>query len=79
MVLGGLLVACVLGAFGASGQSAGRPSQASRSGQVSTTSTSETTTLGTVVTTGNGFTRYRFNRDTPHPPTSNCADDWART
>jgi predicted lipoprotein with Yx(FWY)xxD motif len=36
------------------------------------------TSLGTVVTTEGGLTLYRFERDTPQPPTSNCEGDCAR-
>lgn len=34
--------------------------------------------LGTVVVDGQGYTLYRFDKDTTKPPTSNCAGDCAR-
>ncbi len=41
--------------------------------------TAAKTPLGTVVTDKDGFTLYRFNKDTPKPPDSNCAGDCAKT
>ncbi|MFD0276924.1 SCO0930 family lipoprotein [Kitasatospora sp. NPDC127111] len=35
--------------------------------------------LGMVVTDGQGFTLYRFDKDTAKPPTSNCNDGCAKT
>jgi len=35
--------------------------------------------LGTVVTDGDGFTLYRFNKDSNKPPTSNCSGQCAIT
>ncbi|MER7758088.1 hypothetical protein ABTY15_39715, partial [Kitasatospora sp. NPDC097643] len=35
--------------------------------------------LGTVVTDGQGFTLYRFDKDTAKPPMSNCNDGCAKT
>jgi predicted lipoprotein with Yx(FWY)xxD motif len=37
-----------------------------------------TAQLGTVVVDGQGFTLYRFDKDSAKPPTSNCADDCAQ-
>ena len=34
--------------------------------------------LGTVVVDGQGYTLYRFDKDSAKPPTSTCADDCAR-
>src|ERR1700754_2722697 len=34
--------------------------------------------LGTVVVDGQGFTLYRFDKDTAKPPTSNCAGECAQ-
>lgn len=35
--------------------------------------------LGTTVTDADGFTLYRFDKDTAEPPTATCADDCAAT
>ncbi|MEV8098116.1 hypothetical protein [Kitasatospora sp. NPDC085879] len=34
--------------------------------------TATSATLGTIVTDGNGYTLYRFDKDTAKPPVSNC-------
>jgi predicted lipoprotein with Yx(FWY)xxD motif len=34
--------------------------------------------LGTVVVDGQGYTLYRFDKDTPKPPVSNCAGECAQ-
>jgi predicted lipoprotein with Yx(FWY)xxD motif len=36
-----------------------------------------TAQLGTVVVDGQGFTLYRFDKDSAKPPTSNCSGDCA--
>ena len=41
-------------------------------------SANSTAQLGTVVVDGQGFTLYRFDKDSAKPPTSNCADDCAQ-
>src|SRR3954452_12602160 len=41
-------------------------------------SSNSTAQLGTVVVDGQGFTLYRFDKDSAKPPTSNCADDCAQ-
>ncbi|MFC5646210.1 hypothetical protein [Kitasatospora cinereorecta] len=41
--------------------------------------TTTTTSLGTVVTDGNGFTLYRFDKDTASPSMSNCTGTCAST
>ena len=47
--------------------------------QVGTILTANSTAqLGTVVVDGQGFTLYRFDKDSAKPPTSNCADECAQ-
>ena len=41
--------------------------------------TAAQTSLGTVVADKDGFTLYRFDKDTPKPPDSNCAGNCAKT
>ena len=41
-------------------------------------SANSTAKLGTVVVDGQGFTLYRFDKDTAKPPTSNCAGECAQ-
>ena len=41
-------------------------------------SANSTAQLGTVVVDGQGFTLYRFDKDSAKPPTSNCADECAQ-
>ncbi|MFJ2022329.1 SCO0930 family lipoprotein [Streptomyces sp. NPDC087897] len=48
--------------------------QPSRAGRLSVWKSGQ---LGPVVTDGAGFTLYRFDKDTPKPPTSNCAGECA--
>jgi predicted lipoprotein with Yx(FWY)xxD motif len=47
--------------------------------QVGTILTANSTAqLGTVVVDGQGFTLYRFDKDSAKPPTSNCSGDCAQ-
>ena len=47
--------------------------------QVGTILTANSTAqLGTVVVDGQGFTLYRFDKDSAKPPTSNCSGDCAK-
>ena len=41
-------------------------------------SANSTAQLGTVVVDGQGYTLYRFDKDTAKPPTSNCAGECAQ-
>jgi predicted lipoprotein with Yx(FWY)xxD motif len=41
-------------------------------------SANSTEKLGTVVVDGQGYTLYRFDKDSPKPPTSNCAGECAQ-
>ncbi|MER8184812.1 hypothetical protein [Kitasatospora sp. NPDC094015] len=41
--------------------------------------TASSATLGTIVTDGNGYTLYRFDKDTAKPPMSNCNGGCATT
>ncbi|MFC5993067.1 hypothetical protein ACFQE5_02455 [Pseudonocardia hispaniensis] len=86
--LSGLAVAGLLFAVGACGYTSGTPaSQATPVGAASAPATAPVagglatavTPLGTVVTS-DGFTLYRFDKDSAQPPKSTCADacatDW---
>jgi predicted lipoprotein with Yx(FWY)xxD motif len=41
-------------------------------------SANSTAQLGTVVVDGQGYTLYRYDKDSPKPPASTCADDCAQ-
>ena len=74
------LTACSSGADdGYGGTSAAPVDPVAATPQVGTIlSANSTAKLGTVVVDGQGFTLYRFDKDSAKPPTSNCADECAQ-
>jgi predicted lipoprotein with Yx(FWY)xxD motif len=75
----------LLGACGQAATTSGSPTRSendvalANAGRQATTkiATSEIDGLGEVLVDGEGFTLYRFDKDTNSPPTSNCDDDCA--
>ncbi|MET8628205.1 SCO0930 family lipoprotein [Kitasatospora sp. NPDC004669] len=61
----------------AGGQSGGAPAGGGQAGGALTVRNDAK--LGMVVTDGQGFTLYRFDKDTAKPPMSNCNDGCAKT
>ncbi|MER8002458.1 SCO0930 family lipoprotein [Streptomyces sp. NPDC095613] len=61
---------------GAGAPAGGAPAEAKPAGQLAVT---EDAKLGEVLTDSEGFTLYRFDKDTPKPPKSNCEGDCAKT
>jgi predicted lipoprotein with Yx(FWY)xxD motif len=73
------LTACSGGTDGGSGGTAAPVDPVAATPQVGTILTANSTAkLGTVVVDGQGYTLYRFDKDSPKPPTSNCADACAQ-
>ncbi len=86
-VLTGILVALVVALIGvgvysifANRPSTGAPAAAPSSAPAAPPAlVAAQTPLGTVVTDKDGFTLYRFDKDTPKPPDSTCAGNCATT
>ena len=74
------LTACSSGADdGYGGTSAAPADPVAATPQVGTILTANSTAqLGTVVVDGQGYTLYRFDKDSAKPPTSNCAGECAQ-
>ena len=74
------LTACSSGADdGYGGTSAAPVDPVAATPQVGTILTANSTAkLGTVVVDGQGYTLYRFDKDSAKPPTSNCAGECAQ-
>lgn len=74
------LTACSGGSDGGSGGTAAAPvDPVAATPQVGTILTANSTAqLGTVVVDGQGYTLYRFDKDSTKPPTSNCANECAQ-
>jgi len=74
------LTACSSGADdGYGGTSAALVDPVAATPQVGTILTANSTAkLGTVVVDGQGYTLYRFDKDSAKPPTSNCAGECAQ-
>jgi len=74
------LTACSSGADdGYGGTSAAPVDPVAATPQVGTIlSANSTAKLGTVVVDGQGYTLYRFDKDSAKPPTSNCAGECAQ-
>ena len=74
------LTACSSGADDGYGGTSGAPADpAAATPQVGTILTANSTAkLGTVVVDGQGYTLYRFDKDSAKPPTSNCAGECAQ-
>lgn len=77
--------AAVLGLSACGGSTGGPPAvrpvvdPAAATPQVGTILTANSTAqLGTVVVDGQGYTLYRFDKDTTKPPVSNCAGECAQ-
>jgi predicted lipoprotein with Yx(FWY)xxD motif len=64
------------GTAGAPGPAADPAASTPSVGTILTANSTEK--LGTVVVDGQGYTLYRFDKDTAKPPTSNCAGDCAQ-
>ena len=74
------LTACSSGADDGYGGTSGAPADpVAATPQVGTILTANSTAkLGTVVVDGQGYTLYRFDKDSAKPPTSNCAGECAQ-
>ena len=74
------LTACSSGAGDGYGGTSGAPADpVAATPQVGTILTANSTAkLGTVVVDGQGYTLYRFDKDSAKPPTSNCAGECAQ-
>ena len=74
------LTACSSGTDGGyAGASAAAVDPVAATPQVGTILTANSTAqLGTVVVDGQGYTLYRFDKDSAKPPTSNCAAECAQ-
>ena len=73
------LTACSGGGTDGYGPAPAPADSAAATPQVGTIlSANSTAQLGIVVVDGQGFTLYRFDKDSAKPPTSNCADDCAQ-
>lgn len=64
------------GSDGGYGSNAGASAAPKEAGQLAVWDSKE---LGKVLTDGEGFTLYRFDKDTADPPASNCEGDCAKT
>jgi predicted lipoprotein with Yx(FWY)xxD motif len=76
-----LVSGCSSGSGGTTGYEAPKPpaDPAAATSDVGTIlSANSTAKLGTVVVDGQGFTLYRFDKDTAKPPVSNCAGECAQ-
>jgi predicted lipoprotein with Yx(FWY)xxD motif len=73
------LTACSGGGSDGYGAAPAPADPAAATPQVGTILTANSTAqLGTVVVDGQGFTLYRFDKDSAKPPTSNCSGDCAK-
>ena len=74
------LTACSSGADDGYGGTSGAPADpVAATPRVGTILTANSTAkLGTVVVDGQGYTLYRFDKDSAKPPTSNCAGECAQ-
>ncbi len=64
------------GSGGAYGSDSGAATKPKAAGQLAVLDSKK---LGKVLTDSEGFTLYRFDKDTPNPPKSNCEGDCAKT